>query len=55
MTLRERRKKRKKEENPDYRWDVIEVFLWVPELLLYPLRFLLWMARGVMRLLQNGP
>ncbi|MFP7168866.1 hypothetical protein [Terribacillus sp. FSL K6-0262] len=55
MTLRERRRKRKKEDNPNYKWDVVELLFWVPELLFLPLRLLLWISRGIMRLLQNSP
>ncbi|QXE02838.1 hypothetical protein [Terribacillus sp. DMT04] len=46
MTPRERRRQRKKEENQNYTWDIIDILLWVPEL---PIRFVLWIGRGVVR------
>jgi len=55
VTLRERRRKRKREADPNHKWDILDILLYVPELLILPFRLLLWIGRGILRLFQIGP
>lgn len=55
MTLRELRRQRKREADPNHKWDIMDIPLWVPELLFLPFRLLAWIGRGILRLFQIGP
>ncbi|MFB1099665.1 hypothetical protein [Terribacillus sp. JSM ZJ617] len=52
MALRERRRQRKREADPNHKWDILDILLWLPELLFLPLRLLAWIGRGILRLFQ---
>ena len=45
-----RKKKNRERKHSDKTLDISDLFLWIPELLLLPFRFIVWIFRGVWRL-----
>ncbi|WP_099159261.1 hypothetical protein [Virgibacillus ndiopensis] len=52
---REKRKQRKQNKlDQSSFWNIlVDILLWIPELLLLPFRLILWLARGFLRLIGN--
>lgn len=49
--LRFRKKRKKRKNNAEDKWDWFEILFWIPELILYPLRLIWWLLRGAARML----
>ncbi|WP_153463893.1 hypothetical protein [Sediminibacillus terrae] len=46
-----RKNKRRKRENRQEKWDALELLTWIPEIFMLPVRLVVWLIRGIGRLI----
>ncbi|WP_209366206.1 hypothetical protein [Sediminibacillus dalangtanensis] len=46
-----RKNKRRKADNRLGKWDILELLTWIPEVLMLPVRLVIWLLRGIGRLI----